>query len=79
MNTEDPSFVKKGTITVNDNVGSNVDSNGSNATFDTVALLLVPTKDLDKHISTIESKGADVEDQFTFKDLRGGQKGTGRE
>ena len=79
MNTEDPSFVKKGTITVNDNVGSNVDSNGSNATFDTVALLMVPTKDLDKHISTIESKGADVEDQFTFKDLRGGQKGTGRE
>jgi len=79
VNTEDPSFVKKGTITVNDNVGSNVDSNGSNATFDTVALLMVPTKDLDKHISTIESKGADVEDQFTFKDLRGGQKGTGRE
>jgi len=79
VNTEDPSFVKKGTITVNDNIASNVDSNGSNATFDTVALLMVPTKDLDKHISTIESKGADVVDQFTFKDLRGSQKGTGRE
>ena len=78
MNTEDPSFVMKGTITVNDDIASNIDPNGSNATFDTVALM-VPTKDLDKHISTIESEGVDVVDQFTFKDLRGGQKGTGPE
>ena len=79
MNTEDPSFVMKGTISVNDDIASNIDPNGSNATFDTVALLMVPTKDLDKHISTIESEGVDVVDQFTFKDLRGGQKGTGPE
>jgi hypothetical protein len=79
VNTEDPSFVMKGTITVNDDIASNIDSNGSNATFDTVALLMVPTKDLDKLISTIESEGVDVVDQFTFKDLRGGQKGTGPE
>jgi plastocyanin len=79
VNTEDPSFVMKGTITVNDDIASNIDPNGNNATFDTVALLMVPTKDLDKHISTIESEGVDVVDQFTFKDLRGGQKGTGPE
>ncbi len=79
VNTEDPSFVMKGTITVNDDIASNIDPNDSNATFDTVALLMVPTKDLDKHISTIESEGVDVVDQFTFKDLRGGQKGTGPE
>jgi plastocyanin len=79
VNTEDPSFVMEGTITVNDDVASNTDSNGSNATFNTVALLMVPAKDLDKHISTIESEGVDVVNQFTFKDLRGGQKGTGPE
>jgi plastocyanin len=79
VNTEDPSFVMKGTITVNDDIASNINPNDSNATFDTVALLMVPTKDLDKHISTIESEGVDVVDQFTFKDLRGGQKGTGPE
>ena len=77
VNTEDPSFVMKGTITVNDDIASKIDSKGSNATFDTVALLMVPTKDLDKHISTIESEGVDVVDQFTFKDL-GGQKGLGQ-
>jgi plastocyanin len=79
VNTEDPSFVMKGTITVNDDIASNINPSDSNATFDTVALLMVPTKDLDKHISTIESEGVDVVDQFTFKDLRGGQKGTGPE
>ena len=69
----------KGTITVNDDITSNIDSNGSNVTFDTVALLMIPTKDLDKHISTIEGEGVDVVDQLTLKDLRGGQKGTGPE
>lgn len=79
VNTEDPDFIMEGTITVNDSTASNIDSNGSNATFDTVGLLMVPAKDLDKHISTIESEGVYVLDQFTFKDLRGGQKGTGPE
>ena len=79
MNTGDPSFVMKGTITVNDDIASNIDSNGSNVTFDTVALLMIPTKDLDKHISTIEGEGVDVVDQLTLKDLRKGQKGTGPE
>ena len=79
VNTEDPSFVMKGTITVNDDIASNIDSNGSNVTFDTVALLMIPTKDLDMHISTIEGEGVDVVDQLTLKDLRKGQKGTGPE
>lgn len=79
MNTEDPSFVMKSTITVNDDIASNIDSNDSNVTFETVALLMIPTKDLDKHISTIVGEGLDVVDQLTFKDLRGCQKGTGPE
>lgn len=67
MNTEDPSFVMKSTITVNDDIASNIDSNDSNVTFETVALLMIPTKDLDKHISTIEGEGVDVVDQLTLK------------
>ena len=57
----------KGTITVNDDISSNINSKENNATFDTVALLMVPTKDLDKHISTIESEGVDVVDYLCSK------------
>ena len=65
----------QGTITVN----VNASSDHTNGTSDTVAFFMVPAKDLDKHVSEITNKGIDVLDKYTFKDLRGGQKGTGTE
>jgi len=71
VNKDDPKFVMEGTVTVQENL--------SNPTQlpDTVGFLMVPANDLDKHVSEFTSKGIDVLDKYTFKDLRGGQKGTG--
>jgi hypothetical protein len=38
---------------------------------------MVPSKDVDKHISELTDSGVQVLDKYRFKDLRGGQKGTG--
>jgi plastocyanin len=75
VNQDDPKYVMQGTITVSENPSPN----STNGTSDTVAFFMVPAKDLDKHISEITKKGIDVLDKYTFKDLRGGQKGTGPE
>ncbi len=72
---QDPKFFMEGTITASENPSSD----STNGTSDTVAFFMVPAKDLDKHISEITKKGIDVLDKYTFKDLRGGQKGTGPE
>jgi len=71
VNKDDPKFVMVGTVTVQDNPPS------PTQLPDTVGFLMVPAKDLDKHISDLTGKGIDVIDKYTFKDLRGGQKGTG--
>ena len=42
-----------------------------------MGFFMVPTKDLDKHISELTDSDLQVLDKHTFKDLRGGQKGTG--
>lgn len=75
VNKDDPKFVMQGTITVSENPPSD----NTNGTLDTMAFFMVPAKDLDKHVSELTSKGVDVLDKYTFKDLRGGQKGTGPE
>ena len=72
VNVDDPKFVMKGTLTVRDTPPTS-----SNITSDTVGFFMVPTKDLDKHISELTDSGVQVLDKHTFKDLRGGQKGTG--
>jgi plastocyanin len=75
VNQDDPKFVMQGTITVSENPSPN----SIKGTSDTVAFFMVPAKDLDKHVSELTKKGIDVLDNYTFKDLRGGQKGTGPE
>jgi plastocyanin len=71
VNKDDPKFVMEGTIIVQENPSS------TNQLPETVGFLMVPTKDLDKHVSELTGKGIEVLDNYTFKDLRGGQKGTG--
>ena len=78
VNKDDPNFLMEGTITVKGDV-STFNPNDSNATLNTVASLMVPSKDSIKHVSALKQNGVDIMDQFTFKDLRGGQKGTGPE
>ena len=38
---------------------------------------MVPTQDIDDYIQQITSAGITVDNAFNFKDLRGGQQGTG--
>ena len=40
---------------------------------------MVPAQGLDQYVSTLTSKGFTIDRTHTFKDLRGGQKGTGPE
>ena len=71
VNKDDPKFVMEGTITVQKSPTS------PTQLPDTVGFLMVPAKDLDKHVSDLTGKSIDVIDKYIFKDLRGGQKGTG--
>lgn len=81
VSTDDPNFKMKGTITVigSDNASLNRNNSYLNKTVDTLGSLMVPTKDSELHVSYLEDNRVVVLDQYTFKDLRGGQKGTGPE
>ncbi|MDF0682704.1 MAG: hypothetical protein P0116_17225, partial [Candidatus Nitrosocosmicus sp.] len=77
-----PGVIMTGSITagkiqhpVTPSSSSTKTSNSSN--FDTVGVLMVPTKDIDSYIQQITNAGITVDNTYDFKDLRGGQKGTG--
>jgi plastocyanin len=77
----DPGVTMTGSITVG-NIDSLVASSSSSASsnssnFDTVGVIMVPTQDIDSYIQQITSAGITVDNTYDFKDLRGGQKGTG--
>jgi hypothetical protein len=52
-------------------------SSNSSSNIDTVGILMVPTQDIDEYISQITNAGITVDNTYDFKDLRGGQEGTG--
>ena len=71
-NKEDPNFVMKGSITVH---GNNTESGiagikNSKGDFGNMAVLMVPTRDIEKHDTTLMANNMDVISQYTFKDLR---------
>jgi plastocyanin len=72
VNVDDPKYVMEGTITVKDTIPSL-----HNLTSDTIGFFMIPAKDSNKHIPVLTDSGINVIDKYTFKDLRGGQKGTG--
>jgi plastocyanin len=87
----DPGVTMTGSITV-ENIDSPVTSSSSSSTtsasatattnsnsgnFDTVGIIMVPTQDIDSYIQQITNAGITVDNTYDFKDLRGGQKGTG--
>ena len=78
----DPGVTMTGSVTVG-NIKSPVTSSSSSTTnsntsnIDTVGVLMVPTQDIDSYIQQITDAGITVDNTYDFKDLRGGQKGTG--
>jgi plastocyanin len=88
----DPGVIMTGSVTV-DNIQSPVTpssstassasntttstSSNSSSNIDTVGILMVPTQDIDEYISQITNAGITVDNTYDFKDLRGGQEGTG--
>jgi len=75
----DPGVTMTGSVTVQ-NIQSPVipsTSNSNSSIIDTVGILMVQTQDIDEYISQITGAGITVDNTYDFKDLRGGQEGTG--
>jgi plastocyanin len=73
-----PSFVMNGTITViNSQSELKAPQNASQSQINTVGAYMVPAIMLDRYTSEFAKRGFTVDSHFTYKDLRGGQKGTG--
>ena len=88
VNENDEDFVMRGNITVISEAnldGSTTISSGDNSANstsaikngDTAGVLMVPTQDIENYVQDLKSKGFVVDSTYNFKDLRGGQKGTG--
>lgn len=79
----DPGVTMTGSVTVG-NIQSSVtpsstaiSSSSNSSNIDTVGILMVPTQDIDDYIQQITGAGITVDNTYDFKDLRGGQEGTG--
>jgi plastocyanin len=93
VNENDEDFVMRGNITVISGGSPDGSSpttvsygdNSANSTGtalnngDTAGVLMVPTQDIGNYVQDLKSKGFAVDSTYNFKDLRGGQKGTGEE
>jgi hypothetical protein len=77
VNEDDPSFVMNGTITVINQPESLTSS--VLGPVDTVGVLMVPFQDLQTYTSDLHNRGFTIDSTHNFKDLRGGQSGTGDE
>ena len=70
-NKDDPNFVMKGSITVaGNNNGSSTGENKNLGNFDSMAVLMVPTQDINKHTNTLDKNGMNILSEYSFKDLR---------
>jgi plastocyanin len=77
VNEDDPAFEMNGTLTVI-NQPEPLTSSWTDS-FDTVGLLMVPTQDVQTYTSDLQTRGIAINSTHNFKDLRGGQSGTGDE
>jgi hypothetical protein len=78
VSKEVPDFVMKGTITVASQGQHNTTTVSQN-NEDIAGTFMVPARLLDKYRSQFEDNGFTIGSTYTYKDLRGGQKGTGPE
>jgi plastocyanin len=76
-------FVMSGNIQVVDNTQGSSSPSGllgnTQGSANTVGILMVPTQDIQTYTTDLESRGFDIDSTHNFKDLRGGQGGTGDE
>ena len=78
VNQEDEIFVMEGNINIVDSdVKTQLNTNVSSPPINTAGILMVPSKDSQSIISTLESEGITTLSSYTFSDIRGGQKDTG--
>lgn len=73
-------FVMDGNIRVVDQTqtSSSLLGNTQNSA-DSIGVLMVPTQDIQTYTTDLESRGFTIDSTHNFKDLRGGQSGTGDE
>ena len=77
-------FVMSGNIQVVDQSPSSPSSSpllpgSTQSPVDTLGVLMVPTQDIQTYTTDRESRGFNIDSTHNFKDLRGGQSGTGDE
>jgi hypothetical protein len=78
-------FVMNGNIQVVDQIQSSSPSSplslsdNTQSSGATVGILMVPTQDIQTYTTDLESRGFTIDSTHNFKDLRGGQSGTGDE
>jgi|SRR5215210_4942996 len=79
VNDNDKDFVMSGTIDVIDSndVPTKINNNNMPTPINTMGILMVPSKDIQSISSTLNDNGISNLGDYTFTDLRGGQKGTG--
>jgi hypothetical protein len=78
VNEDDPSFVMNGTITAI-NQPELVTASSALGNVDTVGVLMVPFQYIQTYTSDLHNRGFAIDSTHNFKDLRGGQSGTGDE
>jgi plastocyanin len=81
VNKDVPSFVMNGTITIIKSPSElKAPQNASSQKqISTVGAYMIPAIMLDKYTGEFAKRGFTIDSHFTYKDLRGGQKGTGPE
>ena len=76
-------FVMSGNIQVVDQAQASPSPSGlsgsAQGSADTVGILMVPTQDIQTYTTDLENRGFNIDSTHNFKDLRGGQSGTGDE
>lgn len=76
VNKNGPTFTMKGALNVQDNPSTSTTIKGNP---DTIGVYMIPYILLDKYIHEFNNEGLKVDSYYTYKDMRGGQKGTGPE
>ena len=78
VNEDDPRSVMNGTIPVI-NQPESLTSSSALSAVDTVGVLMAPFQDIQTYTSDLHNRGFVIDGTHNFKDLRGGQSGTGDE
>ena len=74
----DNGYIMRGNISVTADQG-NTELQHTTDASDTVGITMVPTQDISQYTADLQSRGFVIDSMHNFRDLRGGQSGTGDE